>query len=201
MTQIDPTYVGAHEFGVLRIYSINVPAGDIEAFTTNHREFFAGEPEPDYWALKDWLGADTLNAEHINIIDIADLSDMPFTTYLIDGYDVTDEDIEAHRTTLDALGGHLAIITSAAFGGVEQDLKANTDALKRDNTFLIHAATLRQSRANITFRPLPDESAKGPVEDLPQKKKPSDAAMGGRVATIALLVMGLLVWVMIRVAG
>lgn len=201
MTQIDPTFVGAHESGVLRIYSINVPKEEIEAFSINHQELFAGESEPDYWALKDWLGADTLNAEYVNVMDIDDLSAMPFVYYLIEGYDIRDEDIEAHRATLAALSGHVAILTSAAFGGVEQDLKSNTDAQTQENTFLIHAATLRQRNANATFRPLPDGGADGVLTSPPAKKIPSDAAMGGRVATIALIVMGLLVWLMIKVAG
>jgi len=127
----------------------------VDAFSTLQKEFFPGEPEPDYWALKDWLGADTLDPEYVNVIDIDDLQDMQFVDYLIEGYDVTGEDIASHRAALDGLRGHVAIVTSAAFGGVEQDLKANTDALTLENTFLIHAVSLRQRSASISFRPLP----------------------------------------------
>ncbi len=203
MTQIDPTYVAAHEHGVVRIYSINLPNDEVDAFSTLQKEFFPGEPEPDYWALKDWLGADTLDPEYVNVIDIDDLQDMQFVDYLIEGYDVTGEDIASHRAALDGLRGHVAIVTSAAFGGVEQDLKANTDALTLENTFLIHAVSLRQRSASISFRPLPKDGADGILTppNAQKKKPPSDAAMGGRVATIALLVMGLLVWIMIKVAG
>jgi len=65
--------------------------------------------------------------------------------------------------------------------------------------FLI--STLKEQGANVVFEPLPNPDPVAAIESPPQKKRPSDAAMSGRVATVALLVMALLVGLMIWIAG
>ena len=62
-------------------------------------------------------------------------------------------------------------------------------------------ATFREPGANVSFEPLPNPDPEAAIEDAPQKKRPSDAAMSGRIATLALIVMGILVGLMIWIAG
>lgn len=197
MTEIDPYYVGAYEHGLIRIYVIDLPPDQVPLFATEQ-----SVDTPDYnWSLKDWLGADPLNSTHIAVFDIADLGDMGLVGYLREGHNVAQAEIVAYRSALEQITGAVAVITSSAFDGAEQILTPPDEAPLAGKNPLRHIMTLKEEGANVTFKPLPDESAKRPVDDAPKRKAPSDAAMSGRVATMALLVMAVLVWIMIRIAG
>ncbi len=199
MTEIDPYYVGAYEHGLIRIYTIDLPPEEVPLFAA---EMNVGTADYN-WSLKDWLGADPLDETYVTFLDVADLAEVGLIGYFCEGYSVIPADIEAHRAVLDQIKGAAAVITSSAFGGVEQFL--NTPAEQSEfygDIPIHHIATLKEVGAVVTFRHLPDESTKGSLTgDAPQKKPVSDAAMSGRVATIALLVMALLVFLMIKIAG
>ncbi|MCF2871191.1 hypothetical protein L0664_08940 [Octadecabacter sp. G9-8] len=188
MTQIDPNTVTAQEHGLIRVYSLDVPSTDIEIFTVDGR---IGADDP--WPLLDALGATHLDGDHIEAFDIADLAGIGLAEYLSTGHGVSEADLAPYLELLGAVSGPVVLVFSRAFGGIAQTLTPERP--------LGNVATFRQDNAPVTFEPLPDESARGPVDDTPPKKQPSDAAMGGRVATIALLVMAALVWVMIKIAG
>ena len=85
------------------------------------------------------------------------------------------------------------MVMSAAFGG-----QAATVDLPADVRLV---TTLRETPNLTAPRPVHTGSAAGVIAGPAAKKKPSDAAMSGRVATIALVVLFLLVAVMIWIAG
>ena len=190
MTQIDPNTVTGNEHGVIRIYAIDLPPDQISLFI-QYQQVDGNDP----WSLQDALGISiNLNEDFIKIIDVAALGEIGLADYLTLGNGVTVADVAPYRDMLTRVQGHIVIVFSSAFRG-----EAQTIAIKRPLRFLV---AFREESAFVTFEPLPDESAKGTLsEDVPQKKPTSDAAMSGRVATIALLVMALLVWLMIKVSG
>ncbi|MDE0968195.1 MAG: hypothetical protein OSA51_02185 [Octadecabacter sp.] len=190
MTQIDPNTVTGNEHGVIRIYAIDLPADQIPQFT--QRQQVSGN---DLWPLQDALGVmKNFNKDFIKILDVAALGEIGLAGYLTLGNGVTEADVAPYIDVLTRVQGHIVIVFSSAFRG-----EAQTLALKRPLRFI---AAFCEESAVVTFQPLPDESAKVILpKDLPRKKPKSDAAMSGRVATIALLVMGLLVWLMIKVSG
>lgn len=186
--QIDPNTVSPNEAGVVRIYAIDLAPADTLAFC---------EPKPDQngdadWPLKAALGVTHLDEDFVEVFDVATLEQIGLSGYLVMGNGIAEADVAPYKDMLDRLQGHVAIVFSAAFGGVEAQLTPQSP--------LRYIAAFREENAPVTFKPLPDESAKR-TDAPPAKKKPSDAAMSGRVATIALLVMAFLVWLMIRIAG
>lgn len=197
MTNIDPYYVGAHEHGLIRIYAIDLPPEEVDLFAT---EWNVGTE--DYtWSLKDWLGADPLDQTYVTAFDVTDLGKLGLVGYLRDGYDIAQSELDAHKASLESITGGVAVITSSAFGGVEQILATpNERPTVNSPNPLRHIVTLKKEGAVVTFKPLPSEGARGVIGDMPTKKRPSDAEIGGRVATVALLVMALLVWLMIWIA-
>ena len=189
MTQIDPNTVAQNEYGVIRLYTIDLPHERIEEY----REPQFGADDEKVWPLKDALGARFLDSDFIEVFDVADLADLGLVGYLTVGNGVAERDVEPYKDLLDGVQGHLVMIVSLAFGGFDQTLSPQSP--------LRFLAAFREDKPDIKFETLPDGGSQGPVEDASPKKRPSDAAMGGRVATIALLVMAALVWVMIKIAG
>jgi hypothetical protein len=193
LTQINPKNVTANERGVIRIYGIDLPADQIQLFAERPR---TGSDDP--WPLHASLGATAdLNEDSIEIIDVEALGEIGLAGYLTLGNGVTAADVEPYRDLLAGVQGHVAIVFSSAFKGVAQTLSPAPAPAPP----LRFVAAFREEGVPVTFEALPDDSAKGTLSDAPRKKPVSDAAMSGRVATIALLVMALLVWLMIKIAG
>ncbi len=180
----DTIQIRATETGIVRVFSVDIPADQIAAFTARNGR----------WPLREALGAETLDPEHIEVFDAADLTGVGLPGYLAEGHAIPKDQIEPMRARLAAQDGTLMVITSRAFGGTAQTL------LPRAPLNLI--ASFSEPHDPITFGALPDESARTPeYEDKPQRKKPSDAAMSGRVASVVLLVLALLVIVMVWIAS
>jgi hypothetical protein len=189
VTQINPKTVTATERGLIRIYGIDLPADEIQLFADSPQ---SGGHDP--WPLCAALGAAAdLNEESIEIIDVEALGEIGLAGYLTLGNGVTAADVAPYSDLLAGVQGHVAIVFSSAFKGVAQTLSPAPP--------LRFIAAFREEGAPVTFAALPDDSAKGTLSDAPRKKPVSDAAMSGRVATIALLVMAFLVWLMIKIAG
>ena len=147
-----------------------------------------------YDMLCDALGIEKIGYDDVQRVGKMALDGMPLSQFLIDAYEIDPAEIAPKAKELDALEGKVLVIRSSAF--LERPVDLKTDGHAK----LI--ATLHEPNATsqITL-PLMSKMAEGVLTPPPAKKTPSDAAMGGRVATIALLVMGLLVWLMIKVAG
>ena len=185
MTDFDPAIVAPNEHGLIRVFLVGRPP-----------DLKVGERLP-LARICEALGVDRLNEQDIQQIWNTEIEDLSFTDFLRKGYEVNEDDVARENFALDAMDevkALILVIRSSAF--VERPA-----TITLEGPLMNHVATLREPDASVVFRPLPDAGAKGPVEDPPQKKRPSDAAMSGRIATLALLVMGLLVWLMIWVAG
>ncbi|MCF2904734.1 hypothetical protein L0666_07025 [Octadecabacter sp. CECT 8868] len=186
---IDPVNVGQYEKGLYRLYSVDLTADYIAAFADPN---YSGDDDT-VWPLKEALGATHLDEDFVEVFDVADLADMGLAQYMITGNGVAEADIEPYRELLDGITGYVVMVATSAFGGVEQTLVPVAP--------LRYIAAFKEDGMEVTFEPLPNPDPQAVIEDAPLKKKPSDAAMSGRIATIALLVMAVLVWVMIKVAG
>lgn len=189
MTPIDPNTVVQNETGLIRLYEINLLASELLAFKDANQT----DDDETRWPLKDALGARFLDSDFIEVFDVADLAELGLAGYLTTGNGVSIDAIEPYRERLDAVTGTVLMVASSAFGGFEQTLSPKPP--------LRHIATFQEEGAPVTFKSLPNPDPQGVMTGTPAKKAPSDAAMGGRVATVALLVMAFLVWLMIKVAG
>lgn len=182
--------VPAFESGVIRLFAIDLPSDQIEAFKTTS---YIGDDDTK-WPLKDALGATFLDEGFIEVFPVSDLEGLGLAGYLSTGNDVPIDQVDQMAQHLDLIKGHVVLVMSSAFGGFAQSLTPRSP--------LRHVATFFTEGTPVTFEPLPDDSAQlGSGDDAikPAKKKPSEAAMMGRIATYALLFMfaltGLIIWI------
>ena len=140
-------------------------------------------------AMMAVLGPVVVNTDYVDAITPGMLTDMTLPDLIRNGYDTPMTDAQAEQ--LRALMGTTVLIMSAAFGG-----QAMTIDLPSDVRLV---TVLREEPTMAAPRPIQTPSADGTLP--PARKKPSDAAMSGRIATYALLVLFLLVAVMIWIAG
>ncbi|WP_113912401.1 hypothetical protein [Roseovarius dicentrarchi] len=182
----DKIEITERETGIVRVFAVDIPADQIAAFTARNGR----------WPLREALGADALDPDHIEVFDASDLAGVGLPKYLIDGHAIPEDQIAPMRTRLDGQTGTVLVATSRAFANTAQTLSPRAP--------LRLIASFSEAHTPITFGALPDASAQ-PQQPEPEapapRKKPSDAAMSGRVATVVLLILALLVTVMVWIAG
>lgn len=180
--------IPANERGVVRVFELALTGPEADAFA---------QPGEDGWPLRDALGADRLDPDHVESFPVKDLGELGLSRYLIDGMGVSEAEIAGHEATVDALTGHVVILRSAAFGGEAQTLSPSEP--------LRHVATLGEATPETPVTTLEAETAKGEVvmdpEARSRERKKSAARQSGMVATVVLIVLALLVVVMVLVAG
>jgi hypothetical protein len=169
--------VPAFETGVIRLFAIDMPSDQMDAFDA-----------------KVALGATSLDETFVDVFPISDLEGLGLAGYLITGGEVPEEQVDEMRVQLNAIKGHVLLVFSSAFGKDKQTLYTHSP--------LRHIATFFTEGTPVIFKKLPDDSAQlgtGNDENKPAKKVPSQAAMSGRIATYALLFMfaftGLIIWI------
>ena len=129
--------------------------------------------------LAQALQVDRLNPEDVQIVDLNAVRDMGLSSFLIEAYGVTEEEMAPLAESLNALQGHVAVLRSGAFQGAALTLAASDDVRL--------VATLHEPRMSAPA-PMPDfESARGTSKGPKERKPVSDKAMSGRIAMYALL--------------
>ncbi len=171
-TRID---VPSGESGTVRVFATDLDKDQIEGF--------------DVAAV---LGASVLDAEQVELFDVSDLQGLGLTGFLEEGHGIPRTQLADMAAQLDTLKGVVLIVPSRAFRGEKQTLTP-TAPLRLLGIFF-------EDRPQVNFEKLPSEAAQGNV-NTEATPRPSNAAMSGRVAMIALLFLALLVAVMIWVAA
>ncbi len=178
------TVISEHEHGVVRVFLLDA---QLRATLENTKS---------YAAVCAALGVDEINPDDVQQVETQTLAPMTLADFLRDGYEANVDDLTEYQFQLDAVSDTDAMVLVMRTGAfVTRPTTLTTEGAAR----LI--ATLREPHSNFTFKPLPNPDPDATLQDPPQKKRPSDAAMSGRIATVALLVMALLVWLMIWIAG
>ncbi len=179
----DRMQIKATEAGLVRVFAIDLPPETIREFTD--------PKQPDIAAIRDALGAEALSPDHVDLLRVEDLGELGLDGYLVDGLGVAEDDLTPDdRARLRALKGYVLVLPSRAFGGTAQTLAPRTP--------LRWIGTFAEPAAQSDFTPLKSAAAQGTTTG---GKPPSDAAMSGRVAAIALLVMFLLVGLVVWIAA
>lgn len=166
-------HVSAREFGLVRIFAVDLPRDALEGFDVART-----------------LGVDALDPAHLELFDLSDIAEIGLSGYMTEGLGIAPAELDSAR--LDALTGPVLILRSAAFRGQAVTLRPRAP--------LRWIGTYAEERAAVQFEPLP---AGAPESDAPPptRPRPSDAAMSGRVAMIALLVIFALTALMVWIAG
>ncbi len=181
--------VASNEHGIIRLFTI-LPETDLNTFAA--RPAGTATPDDRPWPLGDALGVDDLDANFVEIFDVTDLTGVGLADYMIDGLGIAEADIAPHRAQLEAIRGNVLIVFSSAFGGHSATITPRAP--------LRWIGTFTEETAPVQFEPLPSGDAKGNVNAV-TRSPPSDAAISGRVASVVLLVLALLVGLMIWIAA
>ena len=174
--------VPANERGVIRVFALSMTDEEARALKDNSA------------AVNDALGAD-VDATYAEVFPLTDLEGVGLVGYLAEGNAVPVDQLTPDRGKLDKLGGWVLIVFSQAFGDREATLHPAA-SLTLIGTY---GETRTDWRATETVEAESAKPYSAPPETV--KKKPSDAAMSGRIAMLALLVLGLLTWAMIWIGG
>lgn len=182
----DPLSMPAGARRTVWVFTVDLPEADLGAFTGTAGA--NGAPAP----VAEALGVARVDAARIEAFDAATMRDYGLPAYLTEANGMDPESVAPDRAKLTALTGPVLLV----FG----------EALPEGTERLAPKAPLRLvgryvESLDLAPRTAPvSEAAKGPVGDAP-RKAPSQAAMSGRIAGIALLVLFLLVAVMVWVAA
>jgi hypothetical protein len=173
------------------VFSVDLPESDLDAFRGKAPEGANGCLSP----MMEAVGAGRLAPSHVELFMAETLAGYGMADYLIEANGMDAVSVDPDRARLDALTEPVLLVFSGALAdGIDRlEPKAPLTLVGRYTetvTFTLRA-------------PLRSDAAETPaasVED-PLDKRPSDAAMSGRIATIALLVLFLVVGLMLWVAA
>ncbi|WP_227267628.1 hypothetical protein [Roseobacter weihaiensis] len=178
--------IPAAESGLIRVFALSLPEAEAKALKTD-RAPNGGHP------VERALGAEKLVTKHVEVFPISDLGDMSLPDYLTEGAGAAVPPIDSDRAKLMALEGWVMIVYSSAFGGNAQDITPQSaltliGTYAQEGTDWTNAIDIETASAVPQAAPVPEP-----------KRRPSDAAMSGRIAMLALLVafavVGLMLWV------
>ncbi len=173
--------ITATEHGTVRIFAINLPPEEAKVWETD-----AAKSDR---LIETALGADQIDHEHLEVIDVEAVKALGLSTYLIDGLGLPEALVARDRARLDALSGRVLIMWSTAFAGQEQVLKPG-----RQVTLI---GTYREEPGAGIFEPIQSEAAKGSIgtpddeQASPARSKPPWGLLAA-FAGVALLVLALM---------
>lgn len=185
--------VPAQESGIIRLFAVNLPQTQVAAMlrdtAAKPAETGALPETPAAAILLGWPGLDTRQTE---LFAISDLTGLGLTGYLREGLGLSDDQIAPDKARLSALEGYVLIVLSRAFGGQSLDLD-----LPQELTLI---GTYREPSAPVRFEPLPGAGT-GDSPPATARKPVSNAAMSGRIATAALVLLFVLTALVVWMAG
>ena len=177
--------VSATERGIVRVFALSMDAAEAKALRDDVPES-VDATGPQAAAL----GVAHLDSDFTELFAIKDIAEIGLTGYLEQGNGIDPAQLAPDRAKLEALDGWVFLVYSHAFGGKATTLKPKPE-LTLIGAYSEPGVDWSETKA------LSSDAAIGTV--YPARKKPSDAAMSGRIATLALLVLfaltGLMVWV------
>jgi hypothetical protein len=172
--------VAPNERGLVRVFALSMDEAEARALSN------------DATAQAKALGQSDLNIAFVEVFALSDLDELGLAGYLIEGNGIDPASLEADRAKLKALSGWVLIAYSSAFPDAGTKLTPSAE--------LTHIGTYAEPGVDWSAtEKLVSKAATGTT--APARKKPSDAAMSGRVATLVLLVLFALVAVMVWVAS
>ncbi|SLN21683.1 hypothetical protein [Roseisalinus antarcticus] len=172
MTTMD---VPETERGHARIFAVELAGEEAAAFD---------DPE----IIARALGIEDLPHGQYEYFPVSNLDGLGLAGYLTEGLGIATESVRADRARLNAVRGHVLIVLSAGVRG----------RTLRPVSPLRWIGTYAEPVTIAPMEKLRSESAEGLIGD--PKPRPSDAAMSGRIAMLALLVLLLLVILMVVIA-
>ncbi|WP_128515466.1 hypothetical protein [Tabrizicola thermarum] len=146
--------------------TLTVPAQDRLGVRVFQAALSADEMQRDKAQLLQALFGDPdIDPAHVELFDVADLSDLGLAGYLAEGLGIPEAALQADRPPLDALKGPVVILLSRALHGREVTLSLDPR--------LTLVGTYREDRPPVHFEPLPTAAATGVLAPPPQPAPPA----------------------------
>lgn len=176
------------ERGVVRVFALSMEAGAARRLKANAAPEEAGAPTP----IEAALGVTGIDANFVEVFPLKDISEIGLDGYLEEGSGIDPARLDPDRRKLAALEGWVLLVYSAAFGGRGATLDPAPEltlvgTYSEPGVDWSEQARLRSAATQGTA--------------APARKRTSDAAMSGRIAAIALLVMFLLTALVVWIAA
>ncbi|MFN4154834.1 MAG: hypothetical protein ACK4HF_09280 [Paracoccaceae bacterium] len=140
--------------------------------------------------LAQALGVDQLDPSHIEQIDADTFTEFGLSRYLTEGQGISEASLGRDAAKLDALRGPLLLVFRPA---LKQGRLSPQPPLRLIGRYDEVPSPARTGLGGY--------DAATDTLDLPVKKRPSDAAMSGRVATVVLILLAIFVALFIWIAG
>lgn len=189
----DRISVPAEEYGVVRVFTLDISGAEKAAYLPPEDEAGA-----EGWKLPDALGAERLDPRYVQVFALRELEGMGFSDYLVEGQGIAEEELSGDRGRLDGLSGHVAVLSSAAFGDRAQTLTPTAPAR--------WIGTYREERGAAVHMPLHAESARKQTPDGSEAggdapAEPAGAGPSSRRMVLAGLALVLLLLAVLALAG
>jgi hypothetical protein len=178
-------HVDADEAGIVRLYEVTLPAPEAKALTA--------------YDVQQALNAPELDTDSVEIFSVNDLEEIGLRGYIETGLGIASRDIDPYAERIVDLDGYVVVVLSKAFAGQMTSL-VHKHPLRPIGAFKEASAQTPTITLESDAAVTPPEVDDTSLEGKPKKKK-SDAAMSGMIATYALLTMFALVGLMIWIAG
>ena len=161
------------ELGHARLFAVDLPPEQAAALTADQ--------------IAGFLGMESLTEDKYDYFSVSDLEDFGVTGFLIEGMGMDPAAVRADSLRLDALRGYLLVLPSSAVRGLTLTPHAP----------LRWVGTYAEAFEAAPMDRLHTGSAAGNLASAPG---PSQGALLGRVAMVALLVLAALVILMIFIS-
>ncbi|WP_368186247.1 hypothetical protein [Aestuariibius sp. HNIBRBA575] len=182
------TPLNVPEYGrAVWVFAIDLPDTAIAAFQA---ETYSDHGELRDWPLCDALGLDWLDHDFIEVFEAQTMQEYGFARYLTEANGLDEDAVGADADQLNALTGHVLLVFSDA-------VRSKTLSPKPPLRLIGHYP---DANPIAPMDKLYAKSAQGNLSK-PAKKVKSDAAIGGKIALYAMIVMFAIVGMMIWVAG
>lgn len=158
------------------VFAINLPEAEATAFTRG--------------PLAEALGVDRVDPAHTELIDADTFTEYGLTRYLAEGQGIAEDSLAPDTGKLDALRGPVLLVFRPALG--------QGNLSPRPPLRLIGRYDEVPSPGRIGMAAYDAEADILPAQ---APKRPSDAAMSGRVATVVLILLAIFVALFIWGAG
>lgn len=145
------------------VFHLDVPEDELKAW-----EKPLGKPvngHPASWPLREALGVDYLDPEHLEVFAVSNISEYGLARYLSDANGFPDDAVAADASKLNGLKGSIALVYSEALGA-----KATALTPRAPLTFKCRYDTRPDLRISA---PIQTESAAG---QLPRETQPTQPA-------------------------
>ena len=177
-------HIPPNERHVIRVFQVLRSREELKSGTQSIK--------PTQELAAELLGNGDVNRHGLELFPVSDLVGVGLSGYLVDGHGLSNEVVAPQALILDQVDGYVLLVFSSIFGPDGGTLDLSED-LVLVGTFAGEATDWEPGQPIETDSALPHSGQTG-------KKRPSDAAMAGRVAMVALLVLFLLTAIIVWIA-